>query len=110
MDLKIVPVTEENRAQAEELAVAPGQEHFIEPVRECMEEADALGDWEPVCISDGETPIGFSMYGYMRGESCPRVWFDRLLIAAGTAAGLAAAAFPFLLALPAKQRRSGEKI
>ena len=24
--------------------------------------------------------IGFSMYGYMRSEKQPRVWFDRLLI------------------------------
>ena len=80
MDLKIIPVTEENRAEAEQLSVAPGQEHFIETVQECLEEADEISDWEPVCICDGETMIGFSMYGYMHLEKNPRLWFDRLLI------------------------------
>ena len=80
MELKIVPVTEENRKEAEGLTVAAGQEHFIEPVTECMQEADRCADWEPVAIYDGDRMIGFSMYGYMRHEALPRVWFDRLLI------------------------------
>ena len=80
MSLKIVPVTNEIRQKAEQLSVAKGQEHFIETVAECMQEADEIADWEPVCIYDGGTMIGFSMYGYMRSEEQPRVWFDRLLI------------------------------
>lgn len=80
MNLRIVPVTGENRAAAEKLSVAAGQEHFIETVKECMQEADGNPDWEPVCIYDGEKPVGFSMYGYMRRENPARVWFDRLLI------------------------------
>ena len=80
MELRIVPVTEELRAEAEALTVALGQEHFIETVAECMHEADEISDWEPVCIYDGETLVGFSMYGYMRCEQRSRVWFDRLLI------------------------------
>lgn len=80
MNLRIVPVTKDNRKEAEQLAVAKGQEHFIEPVKECMQEADEIADWEPACIYDGDTMIGFVMYGYMRNEKQPRVWFDRLLI------------------------------
>lgn len=80
MDLRIVPVTNKIRKEAERLAVAKGQEHFIETVTECMREADGTADWEPVCIYDGDTMIGFAMYGYMRTEKQPRVWFDRLLI------------------------------
>ena len=80
MDLKIVPVTKENRAAAEQLSVAENQKDFIETVAECLREADEIPDWEPVVILDGETMVGFSMYGYMRMEKRPRLWFDRLLI------------------------------
>ena len=80
MDLKIVPVTKENRAAAERLSVAENQKNFIETVAECLREADEIPDWEPVVILDGETMVGFSMYGYMRMEKDPRLWFDRLLI------------------------------
>ena len=80
MNLRIISVTEDIRKEAEQLSVAKGQEHFIETVAECMQEADEISDWEPVCIYDGNTMVGFSMYGYMRSEEQPRVWFDRLLI------------------------------
>lgn len=80
MKLSIRPVTAAIRSQAEALRVGPGQEHFVETVAECMEEADRIPDWEPVVICDGETMIGFSMYGFMRCERRARVWFDRLLI------------------------------
>ena len=80
MNLRIVPVTKDIRREAEQLTVAKGQEHFIEPVKECMKEADRIPDWHPACIYDENTMIGFVMYGYMRNEKRPRVWFDRLLI------------------------------
>ena len=72
MELKIIPVSDKIRKEAEQLTVAKGQEHFIETVEECMREADGIKDWEPVCIYDGSTMVGFSMYGYMRGEPHPR--------------------------------------
>lgn len=80
MDLMIVPVTNDIRKKVEQLTVAKGQEHFIETVEECMQEADKNSDWQPVCIYDVNTMIGFSMYGYMRHEEQSRVWFDRLII------------------------------
>ena len=80
INLSIVPVTEKNRAEAEKLHVAASQKNFIETVPQCMAEADELSDWEPVLIMEGETPVGFSMYGLMRHEENHRLWFDRLLV------------------------------
>ena len=80
MNLTLVPVTEQNRAQAEKLSVCPGQEHFIETVAECLSEADTLSEWEPVCIQDGEKMVGFAMYGLIHEPKYTRVWFDRFLI------------------------------
>lgn len=80
MNLNIVPVTEKNRKEAEKLTVKKNQIHFIESVKECLQEADENKNWEPVCIYDDEKMIGFSMYGFMKNEKNPRVWFDRLLI------------------------------
>ena len=80
MNLRIIPVTNDIRKEAEQLTAAKGQDHFVESVKESMREADEIADWEPVCIYDGDTMIGFAMYGYMKNEKQPRVWFDRLLI------------------------------
>ena len=79
-ELTLCPVTRENRKLAESLTVGPGQEGFVEPVAECMEEADRIPQWEPVLLYRADCPIGFAMYGYMSGESRRRLWFDRLLI------------------------------
>lgn len=79
-DLTIVPVTAENRAAAERLSIFPEQKDFVDTVEECLEEADKYSDWEPVCIYDGKKMVGFAMYGFMRSEKRPRVWFDRFLI------------------------------
>ena len=78
--MTLCPVTEENRAAAERLAVAPGQEDFIESVPECLREADALSDWRPMLICADGAPVGFTMYGDIRCETPARLWFDRLLI------------------------------
>ena len=80
MHLSIVPVTAENRSAAEALSVRPEQINFIESVPECLREADALPDWRPVLLLEGETPVGFAMYGFITIDHPPRLWFDRLLI------------------------------
>ena len=78
--LRFVPVGAANRAQAERIAPAPGQEGFIESVRECLAEADALALWRPVCVYDGALLIGFAMYGLFPTPAPGRLWLDRLLI------------------------------
>lgn len=80
MNLKLIPVTDDNRPAALSLSVGKGQEHFIETVEECLEEADKNLDWEPMCICDGDTIVGFAMFGYIRIPSVNQVWFDRFLI------------------------------
>lgn len=64
MDLHFKPVTPENRAQVEALTTAPGQESFVESVRECLQEADKRRCWRPVGIYDGSALVGFAMYGF----------------------------------------------
>lgn len=78
--MRIAPVTQQNRPIAEALEVHPHQSGYIEPVGECLEEADQLSDWRPVCIWEEETMVGFAMYGRIQEEGRARVWFDRLLI------------------------------
>ena len=80
MDLKLIPVTKENRSEALTLAVGIGQEHYIETVEECLDEADKNSEWEPVCIYDNDTMIGFAMYGNITLKEGNQVWFDRFLI------------------------------
>lgn len=55
-----------------------GQEGLIETTAECLREADGEESWRPVGIYDGETPVGFAMYGYFPQDG--RLWLDRLLI------------------------------
>ena len=84
MKLHFEPVTDANRQEVMKLHTAPGQEGFIEDVSECIKEAEKRKCWRPLGIYDGETLVGFAMYGFF-WEYLPfgRVWMDRLLIGAG---------------------------
>ena len=79
--LRLVPVNEENKRIALALHVAPGQEHMVESVEECCEEADRIALWRPVMIYDDQTPVGFAMYGFWPREGeHGRLWLDRFFI------------------------------
>lgn len=80
ISLILKPITGENRDIAEALTVLPHQAGYIETVRECLEEADQLDAWRPICIFDGDIPIGFAMYGRITEPAYTRLWFDRFLI------------------------------
>ena len=80
MKLVLKPVTRENRKETEQLEVFSYQKDYIESVRECMDEADQLEAWHPVCIYDRETLIGLAMYGKIQEDAYTRLWFDRFLI------------------------------
>ncbi|MEG1687370.1 MAG: GNAT family protein [Angelakisella sp.] len=82
MDLKIEPVTKQNRAAVTALRVKHGQEHFVETVEECLTEADQFALWRPVAVYDGAQLIGFCMYGLWGNNG--RVWLDRFLLDAGS--------------------------
>ena len=79
MDLHLERASEENEEALLALSLYPNQEHFIETVRECLDEAKDEARWVPVGIYDGETLVGFAMYGYFSDET-ESVWMDRLLI------------------------------
>lgn len=79
--LYILPVTPKNREAVLALRVADSQKDYIETTEECLQEADALSLWRPVGIYDGETLVGFAMYGLWQEEGAGgRVWLDRLMI------------------------------
>ncbi len=63
------------------LRPADGQAGFVESVAQCLAEAAELDWWRPVGIYDGDTAVGFAMYGlFIDEEPGGRVWLDRLLI------------------------------
>ena len=100
MQLRLEPVTQENRLAVLSLRAGTGQEGFVETVSACLDEAAQRADWRPVAIYDGTAVVGFAMYGYF-WESPPagRVWLDRLLIgAAHQGRGYGRAALGLLLA------------
>lgn len=76
--ITLKPVTNKNLGDIIGLKVKESQKDFIEPVRDCLEEAEGRSCWRPVGIYSGKTPIGFAMYGYFEEEG--RVWLDRFLI------------------------------
>ena len=73
-------VNKENRKEIEALTFFSEQASFIESVKDCLQEADELELWRPVGIYDGNTLVGFSMYGYFPEPAPGQVWLDRLLI------------------------------
>ena len=78
--LRFTPVTGDNRTLVEGLSVSPDQSGFIEPVRECLREADGLALWRPAAIYRGDALVGFAMYGFFPDPSPGELWLDRLLI------------------------------
>lgn len=80
MNLYLVPVTQGNREQVEQLQVYPEQVDNIESVSECLMEADELEVWKTVGIYDGDILVGFAMYGLFQDVPGGQVWLDRFLI------------------------------
>jgi diamine N-acetyltransferase len=81
MKLKYSEVTQANKHQVMSLSVMPEQMGNIETVKACLLEAEQLSLWKPLVICDGETMVGFAMYGLFEEEGTDgRVWLDRLMI------------------------------
>ena len=81
MQLRLEPVTQENRLAVLGLRAGTGQEGFVETVSACLDEAAQRADWRPMAIYDGTAVVGFAMYGYFwEYPPAGRVWLDRLLI------------------------------
>ena len=82
MKLHYEAVTDALRQDVLSLRTAKGQEGYIEPVSQCLEEACDDCRWRPVAIYDKDDIVGFAMYGYFLPEYPPyeRLRLDRLLI------------------------------
>lgn len=82
MLIHLEPITEENRKTALALKIAPSQNGFVESVEECLDEAAHNRRWHPVGIYNGDTMIGFAMYGFFFWSYLPfgKLWLDRFLI------------------------------
>lgn len=81
MELRIEPVAPRYLEQVLALTPAAGQGGFVEPPADCLREARELSLWRPVALLEGNTVVGFAMYGFFADEGANgRVWLDRLLI------------------------------
>ena len=69
MEIGFIPVTKENVAEAERLAVAPAQAGMVETVAECWAEALEFPLWRPVVLAADGVWVGFAMYGAWPRES-----------------------------------------
>lgn len=67
MQLRLEPVTQENRLAVLSLRAGTGQEGFVETVSACLDEAAQRADWRPVAIYDGTAVVGFAMYCALPG-------------------------------------------
>ena len=65
MQLRLEPVTQENRLAVLSLRAGTGQEGFVETVSACLDEAAQRADWRPVAIYDGTVGSPF-LEGYVR--------------------------------------------
>ena len=75
MQLRLEPVTQENRLAVLGLRAGTGQEGFVETVSACLDEAAQRADWRPMAIYDGTAVVGFAMYGYFwEYPPAGRVW------------------------------------
>lgn len=69
MHIHFEPITSQNREIALNLKIADSQHGFIESVQQCLSEADRCKRWHPVGIYDGDTMVGFAMYGFFRSQT-----------------------------------------
>ena len=82
MQLRLEPVTQENRLAVLGLRAGTGQEGFVEAVSACLDEAAQRADWRPMAIYGRHGGGRFRHVRLFFGEYPPagRVWLDRLLI------------------------------
>ncbi|REB05193.1 GNAT family N-acetyltransferase [Sporosarcina sp. BI001-red] len=81
MNYDIRHVREENRRELLSLRVAEDQLGFIEPIEECLLDAEKWTEFRPVGLYVDNVPVGFAMYGSLRdSQGGTNLWIDRMLI------------------------------
>ena len=86
MDITLQPVTAKNWRELIKLKVREDQNHFVASNLFSIAEAqfgdDFEGHWDlhPFGIYDGETPVGFLMYGYNFLHPTQQAFIQRLMV------------------------------
>ena len=80
MAIDLVEITDRNRDELLALRLGPGQDRFIGPVADCLEEAVEYADANPWFrgVYDGEQPVGFVMVSWNVEPDPPEIigpWF-----------------------------------
>lgn len=73
---EIRKVTPANKAEILSLSIKENQRNFIEPIAECLDEAEEDPRFIPVGLYVDKVAVGFGMYGKFKDQ----VWLDRFLI------------------------------
>ncbi|WP_315906653.1 GNAT family N-acetyltransferase [Priestia koreensis] len=71
-------IDDTNELLVRNIKIKREQEHFIETVDQCLQEASTYSEWQPIAIYNDDIIIGFAMYGSF-GDSCD-TWIDRIMI------------------------------
>lgn len=69
-------ITDSNKKEVLHLKIAEQQQGFIEPVSQCLADAEKDARYLPLALYENGEIIGFSMYGKFDGQ----IWLDRYLI------------------------------
>lgn len=84
MDIKLVPITDDNVWHVYKMAVAPHQETFVAPNDQSLIEAYITlrkgAIVHTFAITEGDTPVGFVMLGYGYQDGDPMISEDNYLI------------------------------
>lgn len=78
--LSIEEVDARRQAALLSLTLAEGQQQFIEPISDCLLEAQSDSRYTPKALCRDSLVVGFAMYGLFNEAQGPRVWFDRFML------------------------------
>jgi diamine N-acetyltransferase len=79
MQVTFRPITKENWRDAVRMEVRDDQRHFVASNLYSIAEAQWYSTWEPVAVHDGETMVGFVMWG-LDLDNEGEWWIIRLMI------------------------------
>ncbi|NDJ55227.1 MAG: GNAT family N-acetyltransferase [Chloroflexi bacterium] len=79
--IQLIPITRTNWRECARLKVADDQQHFVAPNMGSLAQAAYEANWMPFAIYDGQSMVGFTMFGLDEWTG-PRVWgILRLMVA-----------------------------
>ena len=79
-EIRLAPLTDENREEYLSLQVYEKQKTFVEPPEESLADRDSRAwniDWTIECIYEDDCMVGYAMHGM---DEKGNVWLDRFMI------------------------------